>query len=264
MNQKHLGLLLVLGLFANLFPAGAQADLFTNLQGYWQFESNGADTSGMGNDLDIIGGPGYGTGLIGDALSLTGSTSQFAQQASNNTVFDVGGGDFTIQVWVDFQSLSGEQTLFEKFDGGAGPGYSLTKLSDNRILFFGDGYTTLASTAAALDTTNWHQIIMRRSGDDLDIFLNNMSIASATVAGSVTASTNPLLIGERDGAQNFPVNGLLDEVAFWNRGLSDLEIAQLYNNRSGFDITSSVPEPSAISFLAVLGIFAAANRRRRV
>jgi hypothetical protein len=262
MKRTHLGLLLVLGLFSNLFPADAQADLFTNLQGYWQFNSNGTDSSGMGRDLDIVGGAGYGTGLIGEALSLPGSTSQFAQQAFNDTAFDVGGGDFTIQVWVDFQSLAGEQTLFEKFDGGAGPGYSLTKLSDNRILFFGDGYTTLASSATSLDTTNWHQVIMRRSGDDLDIFLNNMSIASNTVAGSVTPSTNPLLIGERDGAQDFPFNGLLDEVAFWNRGLSDLEIEQLYNNRNGFAITS-VPEPSAISFLTVLGIFAAGHRRKR-
>lgn len=263
MKRTHLGLLLVFGWVLSLSPAVAQADLLTDLQGYWQFNSDGTDSSGMGRDLSVFGGPTYGTGLFGNAINFTGSVTQFAQRPSNDTVFDVGGDDFTIQVWVDFQSLVGEQTLFEKFTGGAGPGYTLTKLSGNQIQFFAQGYTALTSGAAALNTTDWQQIIMRRSGDDLNIFLNNMSIVSNTVAGSVNPSTNPLLIGERDGSQGFPVNGLVDEVAFWNRGLSDLEIEQLYNNGNGFDLTS-IPEPSAISVLTMLGIFAAGRRRKRV
>jgi hypothetical protein len=45
----------------------------------------------------------------------------------------------------------------------------------------------------------------------------------------------PLYIGRRnpDDKRDFGMNGRLDEVAIWNRALSDSEIAHLYNGGLG-------------------------------
>jgi hypothetical protein len=110
-----------------LHPASASADgLSSGLIGYWQFNGNGNDSSGKGNTVTLNGSAGFGPGLFGQGLSLNGFQGTNASMTTNNTAFDFGSGNFTIQVWVNFNSVSGEQTLLEKFSGCCGPGWTLT------------------------------------------------------------------------------------------------------------------------------------------
>ncbi|MGA1839025.1 MAG: hypothetical protein ACMUIU_00220 [bacterium] len=59
-----------------------------------------------------------------------------------------------------------------------------------------------------------------------------------------TPSANSLLLGKReDGdARGFAMNGMIDEVAFWNRALTDAELVYLYNSGKG----NAVVEGAAI------------------
>ena len=210
---------------------------FTNqLQGYWKFNGNGSDSSDKGRDLTYTGTEAYGTGLLGQSYSLTGSTSDFASRGSNDTIFDFSPGtpDFTIQVWIKFNALAGEQTIIEKFTGGAGPGWTLTKLSDNTYLFgtgSGEAVTSPASTAVA--DGSFHQIIIRRESTLLELFYDNSSLDTDASGGVFDVTTKSLLLGERDGGQSFPVDGDYDETAIWTRALTNDEILVLYNNGAG-------------------------------
>lgn len=233
--------------------------LTSNLQGYWGFEGNGQDSSGNGRDLNVVGAPGFQAGLIGQSLALMGQTSQFAIGQSNEPVFDVGADDFSLQVWVKFNTLSGEQTLFEKFTGGAGPGYTLTKLSNNNILFFAEGVGAINSTSSVLAADNWNHVVLRRNGSLFELFLNGSDAGELMSTNAVSASPNSILIGERDGGQSFPVRGDLDEVAFWNRSLTNTEIGTLFNDGFGVSVTA-VPEPTS---LVVFGLIAAIGGARR-
>src|SRR2546423_128560 len=77
----------------------ALADLSTNLEGYWEFDGNGNDSSGNGRDLNLVGSPGFTTGLIGLALNLTGDANTYAERPGSDAAFGFGAGDFTIQIW---------------------------------------------------------------------------------------------------------------------------------------------------------------------
>src|SRR5262249_43213143 len=93
--------------------APSHAGLITGLAGYYQFNGNGADSSGNGRDVSLVGGAGFAPGLFGQALDLHANNSQFAQRPVSDAAFNFGSGDFTIQTWFNFNSTPREQTLIE-------------------------------------------------------------------------------------------------------------------------------------------------------
>ena len=238
--------------------------LTSGLEGYWQFEGDGNDSSIHGRDLTVPAGASYGTGLFGQAVLVGGNEANAPTRIpSDGGVFDFGLGDFTMQVWVNWASnaaTSGEQVLLEKFTGPAGPGWTLTRLSNAQLLFVGSGVGSVSTASPPnIIAGDWQQFVARRSGTDLRLFHNGGSVAFTTVASgaAITAAAEPLLLGARDDAQNFPLNAGADEVAIWSRALTSAEISALYNGGSGL----MIPEPSALLLLSA-GLAVLALRRR--
>jgi hypothetical protein len=134
-----------------MFWSGAnttcRAGLATGLDAYYHLDGNGVDASGNGLNLDVVGGAGFGPGLFGQALALHNDPSQYATQSGNDSALNFGSSNFTIQVWVNFNTFgTREQTLIEKFTGSAGPGWTLTTPNDN-IQFYAGGIRPVNSEA---------------------------------------------------------------------------------------------------------------------
>ncbi len=225
-----------------LMSGEAQAvSLSSGLVGYWQFNDTGADVSGNGRDVSLFGGAGFGPGLFGQALSLDGTSGMGAQRPSDDAAFNFASGDFTIQLWANFATTSSrEQTLIEKFTGGGGPGWTLT--TPGVTVFSAAPTIVVDSGAMTFPAGGWQQFVVRRSGSAFDVFHDDTLVAAGMSAGSLPTSANPLLIGARNAGdgRNFTVNGLIDEVAIWNRALSDTDIALIWNGGTGRQITSTV------------------------
>ena len=95
------------------------------------------------------------------------------KEQSRSTLKDFGRKDFTILLWVKFNTLEQEQVLIERWAQKFGPpsiGWTLTKLEDNRIRL------ALGAQASAnelnVDTpplqispNAWIQVAARRSGN---------------------------------------------------------------------------------------------------
>jgi hypothetical protein len=236
----------------SLVCAEAQANSLTNgVLGYWTFNGTAVDASGNGNGLSLSGGASYGPGQYGQALSLDGALGSSAVQPVNNTAFDLGAGDFTIQVWANANDLSGSPVLVEKFSGQSGPGWTFY-LSPNAsgIQFYSNG-TLLLSPSAAIPTHAWQDYIVERQGSVLSMFFDGSLVATGSISGSLSASSNPLLIGARDAGdgRNFTFSGLIDNVGIWNRALSNAEIGALWNNGAGVQLSFAVPEPTTLWLL---------------
>jgi hypothetical protein len=236
-----------------------------DLIGYWEFDGNGVDSSGGGRDLTLQGGVGFAPGLFGQALDLHGNVNQYAVRPISDPAFNFGANDFTIQIWANFNSMSSEPTLMEKFSGGGGPGWTLTIRGGNDVEFY-------AQPAFAIDTGFtptlgvWHQFLVRRSGSVIDLFYDGNIAGSANTAAPIVDSPDPLLIGRRDAAdgRGFPVDGRLDEAAIWNNALTDSQIAHLWNNGAGNPVLSAAPEPSTLvlaGVAAVIGVGYVSGRR---
>ena len=245
--------------------AARAATFHTALVGYWQFDGAATDASSQGNDLTLQGNAAIGTpALLGSgALTLTGTQGDAATRSpADDAEYDFGAIDFTVQVWVRYNDVAAEQVLIEKFSGASGPGWTLTKLGTQQLHFFaGQSVTTVALT---FNTGQWYHVVVRRAGSDLDIFRNAVNLSdAATLTGAIGDSADPLYIGRRNPAdgRNFTTNGAIDEVAIWQRALSDAEIAQLYNGGAGYSIaTIAVPEPASLALLAFATLARAVRR----
>jgi hypothetical protein len=56
-----------------------------------------------------------------------------------------------------------------------------------------------------------------------------VQVSKRSFSHAISAIPNPLLIGKRGGYQEFPLDGLIDELAIWQRALNRAEIDYLYN-----------------------------------
>lgn len=254
----------------------ARAGMLTSLAGYWSFEGDGADGSGNGRDLVLYGSPGFGAGLLGQALSLDRDSSQYAARPVSDAVFNFGGGDFAIQVWMnlDAANLGFHQDFVSKT--GIGSGWVMVKLDEieqggepfGRVFrIHADGTTPNFVDSPPQDLTSgtWHHWITQREGNELTMWFDGELVATQTYLGSIVDSSNPLRIGARslllDPERNFAVDGRLDEIAIWNRALSQTEIAHLYNGGSGV----AVPEASSATLACgALALILLARRCRLV
>ena len=207
--------------------------------GYWPLNGNGDDASGNGYSLALPGNPGFAPGIIGQSLALTDQPGQYAIGASDSAAddarFGFGGGDFTIQAWINLNREDGVFIIAEKFKGETGPGWTLYSVGQY-IQFYVDGASTfLQGLPASSFVGGWHQVVVRRSGSTFSLLVDDVLLSSGAVDYVFQPTTNALEIGQRnaDDGRNYDMDGKIDEVAIWDRALSDAEVSSLYNGGLG-------------------------------
>lgn len=215
----------------SLKPSGYSSSLI----GYWPFDDSGSDLSGNARPLTLVGPPGFVAGRFGNAISLNGTGTQYAVRSASDSVFDFGPADFTVSIWVRFNSVAPEQSLVEKFDGQVGPGWAFAKLATGEAHFWGRPSAILLSNSLVFQAIVWHHFLARRSGASFAIFVDGSSVATGTNSVAIPATSMPLLVGRRnanDGRVS-GVDGALDDLAIWARALTDAEVAGLWLGGTG-------------------------------
>jgi len=227
--------------FTNVIPM-SQNIFLQNLVAYWKFNNSLVDE--MGN-YDLTGTAGFTDGLFSQsngAYNVANSESNAATRGIDDSIFDFSTSeDITISIWVKISSVSAEQNIIEKLNNGAGPGWTLYKTSSGQpvqIAWVHPGGTVVIEAPGGLPSDgNYHHLVVLRKDMKISLIANNIRFNSAIVTSPMAGVTQPLIFGARDGAQNSPLNGSIDECAIWvNRALTDSEISQLYNGGVGLPI----------------------------
>jgi hypothetical protein len=99
-------------------------------------------------------------------------------------------------------------------------------------------------TTNPIPETEWvHLMFVHNSSTGGKLYVNSVLAGTTGISGSICQSTNPLLIGADNNQGTYWrfFDGKIDDIAIWNRPLSDSEVAQVYNAGS-CNCTDTLPE----------------------
>jgi len=140
------------------------------------------------------GGSGYFDGS-GDYLTV-----------ANNSAFDFGSGDFTLEAWLYPITLT-NHTIFTKRATEAvySPftfGLSASLFPGFNASFTGSSWAIMMTSTVACTLNVWNHLSLTRSGSNFTIWVNGISGATATGASALMTNTSPVVIaaGAADGA----------------------------------------------------------------
>ena len=220
---------------ASFLGAGATAGSCTpppsGMVGWYPGDGNATDLVG-GNNGTINGGVSFGTGEVGQAFVLNGSTGYI--DFGNAANLHLSGADFSVDTWVNLVNTSGEMSIIDKMSPTANnDGWRLFKQSDSRFGFcFGDGNSGCTSGAVSSTTVaqpaTWYHITAVKSGTSGQLYVNGVQEGpTVTIPPFVDTNKGSLLVGHNALSGAF-LNGSVDEVEIFNRALSTVEINSIY------------------------------------
>ena len=257
MNKKLLlGIVFILSLVM-ITSVSASIDLTDGLVSYWKFDETSGTTASDShgeNDGDVTGAT-WTTGKINNGLDFTGG----------NHYVNVGmksfGSSFhtsTLSFWIKTSHSTGTERITSSYNSGSTDLSYDISINNNELQIYSrdtNGKRLLGYIDFS-DYTNdvWHHVVVVLEWDsnNVDIYVNNDSkTITYETQESPTSSADfdfDLTIGARNlrGTIDSFYNGLLDEVAIYDRALSSDEVSELYNSGDGLQypfITESLNTP---------------------
>jgi hypothetical protein len=246
-------------------PPAACTPLPTNLQeglvGYWPFCGNANDESGNGHDGTVNGATLTEDrfGNANSAYSFDGFNNEIriSHHPDLNLI-----GDFTISSWYStdfFPSTHNSHTIIAKRDDNlsccsANIPYNLSvnyqqNATDFRkpiAVFAKNGSVSYYQAPYQVYLNTWTNIVLRVKTDTCSIYINGVLFLQEPLQNSQrNPNTSDLLIGSVNRAFGDEyMNGSLDDIAIYNRALSQEEITALYTGEPVSPPAACTPLPS--------------------
>jgi hypothetical protein len=111
----------------------------------------------------------------------------------DSAVLQLASGDLTVEFWINYTSIAGYQTIYNKGYVTAGAFLFQTGLGDGKLNFYAGGVLTIASGTAD-SVGSWVHYALVRSGTTVTLYRNGTSVGSATNSTNFN-STAVLYIG---------------------------------------------------------------------
>jgi len=200
------------------------------LIGYWPYDGDTLDYSGLGNHGSIVGNPTFVAGKLGlAALQFDGNDYVRMDGVSD----DITNNDITMSAWVKTTDTT-ESDWFSV--NTAGGGNVILFCINNRVAVMWDGPDNRFEGYGTTVVTDgqWHILTYVRSGSIGYIYVDGIQENTHTANFSFSATDRWSIAQEWDGdtPSDF-LTGTVDEVALWDRALTVQEVAYLYNNGKG-------------------------------
>jgi hypothetical protein len=201
------------------------------LAGYWKFDEGSGttttDASGNSN-TGTLNGPGWTTGLVNNALSFSGTTSNVDMGAPTSLVAS---DALTISAWI-FPTGAGSNTTTGGTIVNKEGEYVLARFPDGTIQWglanTNPGWV-FVNTGYVAPLNEWTNITLVYSNWSIKTYANGLLVHTfngAGVIGDNFPSMNNFRIGGRQVASQV-FHGKIDEVRVYKRGLSAADVESL-------------------------------------
>ena len=188
-------------------PPTAPLTAITNTSLLLSYTNAGILDNAMMNDLETVGNAQISTSVKkygSGSISMT-SSGDYLKGTQPSVVYDINGGDFTIEFWVNFTSLAADRALVSKYGNAAenagGLGYVVQWVQSSSVLRLvlgvGGGSDALYTWSWSPSTSTWYHVAITRSGTSGRAFVNGTQIGTtSTLSTSDVASPNVIQIGK--------------------------------------------------------------------
>jgi hypothetical protein len=211
---------------------GLSGTLTNGLVGYWPFCGNANDISGNANH-GTVNGATLTTDRFGTANSAYSfdGVDDFIQVINSNSL---NSNSTTISGWLNAVAFGGTKGLVSRWNQSGSPCYNYsTSIHGASNNFY--GATTLYSGGIAssnnLTINNWiYFTFIHDNNQGGKVYLNGSLVGTNNVSGNICSSLNDLFFGAQNNINSLWrfFNGKLDDIAIYNRALTQQEITQLY------------------------------------
>lgn len=212
--------------------------LINGLTNYWRFDGNSKNSFGGldgSYETNISYNSSYGKFNQGVRLDVDDSQIQFEP----STTLISGTNDFTLSFWIKKLQTGDGGDIISRTNPGAycweliyyQPTDSIMLLINNTVQIF-------QTTKISLDT-NWHLLVITRSGSTWTLYDNGNSVS--TSISSVSINTGSIMtLGKDVGSLSFSIHMYIDEIGIWNRAITPSEVTNLYNGGNGLSYPYSI------------------------
>lgn len=201
----------------------------SGLVAFYPFSGNANDESGNGNH-----GVNHGAVPATDRFGLSGRAYYFNHtyiEIANSPSLQSPQGSMTLAFWINISQWDqGFAGFFAKSNTAAYGQYGAIANNDPYLQFDVGGQYLRFTRYFAQNT--WYFICIRKEGQSVKFYLNEILFDSASFSGSVFPDNNPLIVGKHTSGSARYLNGRLDDIRIYNRALSETEILRLYNEGS--------------------------------
>ncbi len=269
-----------------LLTISSQAAIVNGLVNYWTFDgdlvdhAHGAPGSASTNADDGVFGGANGTagisyvaGVSGSAIGLDGAAGAAQDNGhviisrSPDTLFGGTGAhaanSVTTSVWV---TIGGDDTGWQTvLSHGEGNQYRVAMRGASNVPGYAGGSGEGPDNGPDITGGDWHNIIAISDGvaGNTRLYVDGVLTSTGGAPAINDAQGAPALLdfyiggNPNTGAQTREWFGNIDDVAQWNRPLTDLEIAAVAGGAAIL-----VPEPSTSILMGLSGIALMFRRRR--
>ena len=197
-----------------------------NLNLYINFDNTVLDFSGKNNNGAWQGDESYAQGITDQAASLDGTAEGSYVLVNHSETLD-GMDKLTLSIWAKKNNADIGEYLFHKYVtymlniGKDGFGSYIFDSSGNR--------TTVSSTNALINNTDWHHYALTYDGTNAKLYLDGQEIYSKPATGTIAVNSDrPVYIGKNPWGNSF--NGSIDEAKIYDKALNGEEILALYES----------------------------------
>jgi hypothetical protein len=213
-----------------------------DILGLWLFdEGEGktvSDSSGNGNDGEIIGELEWVDGVFGKALQYPGESMNLVMLPNSDSLNPTTG--ITIMAWGWLEDTGGNRRFLQKSTAGSDNQYRLLYEWGNFRFDPGPGVSPQTLDTPVFPTQEWHHVAGVYDGKESAIYFDGEKVASQAASGEMIPTTGPIFLGAKWNDPGHPGDywkGVIDELAVLGRGLTADEIKQAMN---GFGMIFSV------------------------
>ncbi len=237
-----ISLVLLLGLAADR----ANADITTDLIGYWKLDDNANDSSGNGYHGEEYGNPSYVPGIIGQAMEFNGSQSVYIPDFTGIQNQD----EVTVCMWVKADRNTGADQVmwFTNEDGSYGRVRFGINGDEWEWKHGGSGSNPNVDDGGnPIILGEWtHLAGVRKNNDRLELFVNAISVETTAFGVAGAARAQGSIGAERRSPTSVrdTFEGTIDEVRVYTRVLSVADIQELFAFTGASPTLASNPDPA--------------------